>query len=503
MVSTKRYLSAGRDPFSILQKVQDFEWGGFWREQELKLVNFGFALFLAWNFIFFFSSAITKFYSNPATATNALELSSGLSNVASYLFIILLSKRLSPLYRKPRTGIALSGLAGVGTLIAFAAPLLPSELLFPNSILGGVLTGVGTAWTVACWGEFLSTLAPFQITICVLGSFCLGAALYFPIVALPPIAAAVASAILIPLCWWLCCASIDGANALPVITKTSKIAFRRHTWRIVLTFFVFSTSFWVFVEASSRLASLSATDTFRLAVLLSAGLIAIFCAISVVLNQPISLHAIYRIALPLTAIGLIFIFVFDPMSTDIGFALAMSAITCLDAFLTITLCACSHETGYPPAKALSIGHCVEGLCVPLGVLIGGIALPGIEAGDLAVVLIVVCILILATSLAFGNNRTSDSPMDDASHTPFDIPITNAEKFAQQCNRAIDQYGLSEREGEILLLITRGRSVPYIAQRLHIANSTTKTHIHSMYTKMDVADRQGMIDLIESLEAEEP
>lgn len=502
MVSTKKYLSAGKSRFSILQKVRNFKWNGFWQQQELKLVNFGFSLFLAWNFVFFFSSAITKFYSSPATATSALGLSSGLSNVAGYLAIIVLSKYLCPLYRRPKAGLTLSGLAGAGTLIAFAAPLFAPEFSLPSSILGGMLTGIGTAWAVASWGEFLSTLTPYQITICVLGSFFLGATLYFPIVALPPLAAAIVSALLIPICWRLSWVSIDEANALPVLTKKSGATFRKQTWRIVLTFFVFSTSFWVFVEASSRLVSLSATDTFRLAVLLSAGFIALFCIASIVLNHLTSLDTIYRIALPLTAIGLIFIFIFDPASTDLGFALAMSAITCLDAFLTITLCATSHETGYPPAKALSIGHCFEGLCVPLGVLIGNVALPGIEAGELAIVLIVVCILILTISLVFGYNQTSKKSAGDFDGNHFDAPIASAEKFAQQCNTAISRFGLSERESEILLLITRGRSVPYIAQRLHIANSTTKTHIHSMYTKMDVADRQGMIDLIESLEIDE-
>lgn len=497
MVSTKEYLFAGKCRFSILQKVQSFKWEVFWRNQDLRIPNFGFSLFLAWNSVFFFSSVITKFYSSPTTATSALRVSSGMSTVATYLAIILLSRYMGPLYRKRNWGMALSSLAGIGTFLVFAAPLLPYD--YPLTILGGVFTGLGTAWTVACWGEFISTLPPRQITVCVFCSFFFGAILYFPIVALPSVTSAITVALLVPISWRLSSLSIDSANPLPVAIKTSKTLFRRNSWRILLTFFVFSTSFWIFVEASSRLESFSATDTFSLAILISAILIAIICAIAAVLRRFISLTAIHRIALPLSTTGLVIIFMLDPINTDLGFALAMSAITCLDAFLTITLCATSHETGYPPAKALSIGHCIEGLCVPLGVLIGDATLPIIESGEVAIILIVVCVLVLTTSLASGSNQTTaNESTDDVRETA----ASTAEHFAQQCNRAIEQFGLSQRESEILLLITRGRSIPYIAQRLHIANSTAKTHIHSMYKKMNTVDRQGMIDLIESLEVDD-
>jgi DNA-binding NarL/FixJ family response regulator len=48
--------------------------------------------------------------------------------------------------------------------------------------------------------------------------------------------------------------------------------------------------------------------------------------------------------------------------------------------------------------------------------------------------------------------------------------------------------LSEREIEVLSLIGQGLSNAEIAQRLTLAQSTVKTHINNIYTKLDVKTR---------------
>lgn len=60
----------------------------------------------------------------------------------------------------------------------------------------------------------------------------------------------------------------------------------------------------------------------------------------------------------------------------------------------------------------------------------------------------------------------------------------AEKIAMY---AIDDR-LSEREVEVLRLISRGQSNKSIAHRLSITEATVKTHLKSIFLKLDVADR---------------
>lgn len=64
-------------------------------------------------------------------------------------------------------------------------------------------------------------------------------------------------------------------------------------------------------------------------------------------------------------------------------------------------------------------------------------------------------------------------------------------------QAARDYGLSPREVDVLTLLLRGRSIPYICDELFIAKSTAQTHVRHIYAKMGVTGgRQELIDRIE-------
>ena len=51
--------------------------------------------------------------------------------------------------------------------------------------------------------------------------------------------------------------------------------------------------------------------------------------------------------------------------------------------------------------------------------------------------------------------------------------------------------------DILALLVAGRSGPYIADHFCISANTVKTHIRHIYTKLDVHDRQELLDLVQA------
>lgn len=66
--------------------------------------------------------------------------------------------------------------------------------------------------------------------------------------------------------------------------------------------------------------------------------------------------------------------------------------------------------------------------------------------------------------------------------------------------AAETYGLSPREVEVVALLLRGRSIPYICDELFIAKSTAQTHVRHIYAKMNITGgRQELIDRLESAE----
>ncbi|MDR0990415.1 MAG: response regulator transcription factor [Propionibacteriaceae bacterium] len=64
----------------------------------------------------------------------------------------------------------------------------------------------------------------------------------------------------------------------------------------------------------------------------------------------------------------------------------------------------------------------------------------------------------------------------------------AASLARRSADRISQPKLSDRESEILPLIAEGLSNSQIARRLMIGESTVKTHIKSLFAKLEVSDR---------------
>ncbi|SON63671.1 putative transcriptional regulatory protein NarL [Mycobacterium simulans] len=52
--------------------------------------------------------------------------------------------------------------------------------------------------------------------------------------------------------------------------------------------------------------------------------------------------------------------------------------------------------------------------------------------------------------------------------------------------------LTERESQVVKMMADGMSVPQIASQLHLATSTVKTHVQSLYEKLGVSDRGAAV-----------
>lgn len=79
-----------------------------------------------------------------------------------------------------------------------------------------------------------------------------------------------------------------------------------------------------------------------------------------------------------------------------------------------------------------------------------------------------------------------------------IPIERKRRFVEKCQTVIERYGLTEREGEIMVMFAKGRNLPYIMEELVLSKSTVSTHRQHIYKKLGVHSSQEMIDLIQNV-----
>lgn len=72
------------------------------------------------------------------------------------------------------------------------------------------------------------------------------------------------------------------------------------------------------------------------------------------------------------------------------------------------------------------------------------------------------------------------------------------KIHAVCSELSIRYQLTRREGEILLLLARGRTAQHIAEILVITTSTAKTHMRNIYAKMNIHTQQELLNLVEEV-----
>lgn len=69
-------------------------------------------------------------------------------------------------------------------------------------------------------------------------------------------------------------------------------------------------------------------------------------------------------------------------------------------------------------------------------------------------------------------------------------------FGQLVESVAREHRLTPRERDVLELLARGRSAPFIAESLSISLSTTKGHIKHVYAKLGVSGKQELLSLLE-------
>lgn len=116
---------------------------------------------------------------------------------------------------------------------------------------------------------------------------------------------------------------------------------------------------------------------------------------------------------------------------------------------------------------------------------------------------VAAIAVPVEELAFAEEHASPAPAEAAPVEAFpatvvaqsDIDASVQERIA----RFSQQYGLTKRETEVFGYLSRGRSLPYIADVLFVTTGTVKTHTMHIYRKLGVNSRQELLDMFDAYE----
>jgi DNA-binding CsgD family transcriptional regulator len=134
----------------------------------------------------------------------------------------------------------------------------------------------------------------------------------------------------------------------------------------------------------------------------------------------------------------------------------------------------------------------------IGSIFGIIALTQSNGeGLLSISLVVVNIIVFSLlAMMFVVNRVKQEKRKETV-----LPQSSRAPHKDTCQKIAEQYKLTARETEILILLAKGRNRPYIEKALHISHNTINTHTRHIYEKMNIHSRQEFIDFFEVMKAE--
>jgi DNA-binding CsgD family transcriptional regulator len=193
-------------------------------------------------------------------------------------------------------------------------------------------------------------------------------------------------------------------------------------------------------------------------------------------------------------ISLLSLLVFDRIWALLFYALLAITFTFYDLINFIILSDFSRgRDWYSVVRIYCLGRAASVFGMVLGRLLimpisnGGIAYDETRIGYLIYVVtavMIVAVAFLAKSAVYGNRLRKERE------------VAEKGRWMRACEVVSEKYGLSAREHDVLILLSRGRNADFIAQTHYISVSTAKTHIYRIYHKLSIHSQQDLVSLIE-------
>lgn len=113
------------------------------------------------------------------------------------------------------------------------------------------------------------------------------------------------------------------------------------------------------------------------------------------------------------------------------------------------------------------------------------------AAVLGLVVVGVCVLIWKSEKAVNADwGAAGISLESGEHEPGP-----RERLIDRCERLAEEYALTEREREMLMLICQGKTRTQIEQELFLSQNTVKTHIRHLYGKLGVHSKEEACELV--------
>lgn len=196
----------------------------------------------------------------------------------------------------------------------------------------------------------------------------------------------------------------------------------------------------------------------------------------------------YRIAICLFLAGLFLIPVLDSSAIS-GVSIAQAGYFALLIVVSSLFVMISYVLRVPFSMSVSEGLSMLFAGQVLGLLAANVFIYVANQNELGIVVIAFAGVLSIFTYSFLFTHQDFAELS---------AVASAEdNFEEACLNMSGNFGLSNREAEVLPLALKGRTAERISQELVISKSTVDTHLRRIYAKCGVHNRQELIDLGEA------
>lgn len=383
-------------------------------------------------------------------------------------------------------------LAGVGTLVMSQAIALYGSMAL--CAFGIVCISVGNATILLAWIEYLVRVPQSEQLRYTLTAWPV-AALAVPVVSLLPQGALGAVACILPV-----------ASALTIIACSQyRCAGEREAWsgleagttwkrpqtRLLCACLVVSFAFGCARTLPAVTAVMANSSWAYFLVALAFVTVLVLSRTGVV--GPDLAVKVYRLCFPVLILSYLALPFLPSAATAFDVASLMAASYLFEMLVWLVCPLVVVERGFGNLQLFGWGAVAFHVGSFIGLLFGDWAedLFGFDGFSTMLPMCIAGALVVVMGYVFREQGVSDlfkpARMDAAVEVPQDALLS-------LCRELAEEFGLTAREEQVLVLLARGRSVPYIEQELSISTSTAKTHVRHIYDKLGVHNKQELLDL---------
>lgn len=409
------------------------------------------------------------------------------------------------LWRSPVLALVLF-LAGALLVVLQDGGVIPSGW---SLVVVGACFGWGSGLMFGALQEVVAAQKVFTAGIVVFAAAGISALLFFAVEVLPANAAPWASlfafapiAVLLTCIAWKCAPKVHPMfDTVPEQRRDRCREAASELWRPLLC-----VAFSAFIVGIVRVGSLAVggsigqTNESNMIGLLAASVALL--ATWKLLYERVTLMRLYQILFPLTATAFLLLPLLEGTFHQVVRSLVFLVFSVTSSLMVVSCARTARNQSLAPVLVYGLFAGVVYACSLAGSVVGLYvgAGRGVGLAELSVVaLVAVYALSVAMVAPHGRKARRGKAASGEELSPSSVDVAG-DTVSAGCAVAVERYGLSRREAEVLDLLARGRDVPYVAEELVISKNTVRTHTKSIFAKTGVHSRQELIDLVESIEA---